>query len=84
MISCEHYDSIELVCLFHYPVAITLSNGSVISGTAQDTQRNDQHEECIRIHTVSGDELVVLDRIRTLNVLVENPYIRNVVFRKSK
>lgn len=84
MISCEHHDSIELVCLFHYPVAITLSSGSVITGTAQDTQRNDQHEECIRIHTVSGDELVVLDRIRTLNVLVENPHIRDVVFNTSE
>ena len=80
MIRCGNYDSIELVCLFHYPVAITLASGDVITGTAQDTQRNDQREECIRLHTINGDLLVVLDTIRTLTVLVDNPHIRDVTF----
>ena len=82
MISCGNYDAIELVCLFHYPVAITLSSGNVITGTAQDTQRNEQLDECIRLHTTNGDALIALDSIRKLTVLVENPHIREVLFTR--
>lgn len=42
MISCEQYDYIEIVCLYHYPIELTMKSGERINGVALDTKRNDQ------------------------------------------
>ncbi|WP_016956156.1 Rho-binding antiterminator [Catenovulum agarivorans] len=80
MISCSDYDYIEIVCLFNYPIQLTLKNGGSIIGTALDTTRNDAREECIKINITGKDTLVVLDSIAKLRITVDNPHFVEVVF----
>lgn len=76
MISCNQHDYIEIVCMYHYPIKLTLKSGEIIQGIALDTQRNEQRDECIKI----DEHLVVLEGIKILEVMVENPHLQKVTF----
>ncbi|EDY86343.1 modulator of Rho-dependent transcription termination (ROF) [gamma proteobacterium HTCC5015] len=80
MISCDHYDYIEIVCLFKYPVELTMKSGEIIAGKALDTVRNPLNEECIKLQVENDEVAVVLDAIKQLHVLVENPHFETVSF----
>ncbi|MEH6442546.1 MAG: Rho-binding antiterminator [Oceanospirillaceae bacterium] len=80
MISCAQYDYIEIVCMFNYPVKLTLNTGEIIEGVALDTLRNQQREELIKIKTDNRETLVVLDVIVTLQVCIENPHFQEIIF----
>jgi Rho-binding antiterminator len=80
MISCNEYDYIEIVCMFKYPIQLTLKTGEVIECTALDTARNDLREECIKVELNGSDVLVVLENISKLKVNVENPHFTEVSF----
>ena len=80
MISCNQHDYIEIVCMYHYPIKLTLKSGDIIEGVAADTQRNEQGVECIKIEIKGIEQLVVLDEIKILEVVVENPHLQKVTF----
>ena len=80
MISCGNYDYIEIVCMFKYPLELTMKSGDVICGQALDTTQNPSREECLKLRVDSNDVLVVLDAISTLKVTVENPHFNQVSF----
>lgn len=80
MISCNQHDYIEIVCMYHYPIKLTLRSGDIIQGVALDTQRNNQRDECIKIDIEGVEQLVVLEEIQILEVMVENPHLQKVTF----
>ena len=82
MISCNEYDYIEIVCMYRYPIKITLKSGSVVNCIALDTQRNESREECIKVKTDAEEleTLVKLSNIATLEVCIENPHFKVVSF----
>ncbi len=80
MISCERYDDIEVVCLFQYPVRLTLKSGLTLEGTALDTARNENGGECLRLKRAQEEVLVVLDELDLLEVTIENPHLQRVSF----
>lgn len=80
MISCSEYDYIEIVCLYRYPVTLKLKSGESVQGTAADTVRNDQKEECIKLLVNGAGQLVVLDQVAELTVNTENPHFQQVTF----
>ncbi|MDD1783659.1 Rho-binding antiterminator [Enterovibrio sp. ZSDZ35] len=80
MIKCSDYDYIEIACLFHYPIKLTLKMGEAIEGIAQDTQRNQAKDECIVLDIQGDHQLIVLDTISAIDVLIENPHFRHVSF----
>lgn len=80
MISCGNYDYIEIVCLFNYPIEITLKSAEVITGKALDTSKNSLGEECIKLFTQDSDLLVELDSIAKLKVTMDNPHFQEVTF----
>ncbi|WP_261835500.1 Rho-binding antiterminator [Vibrio ishigakensis] len=80
MISCSQYDYIELICLYRYPIKLKLKSGSVVTGSAFDTARNQRGDESLKLMTDSGEMLVVLDDISTLIVTVDNPHVGFVSF----
>lgn len=80
MINCNQHDYIEIVCMYRYPVQLTLKSGEVIAGIAVDTVRNEQREECIKLTTKTGEQLVVLDQLITLEVTLDNPHLQRVAF----
>jgi Rho-binding antiterminator len=79
MISCSNYDYIEIVCLYRYPVRLQLQSGEVFEGTALDTARNQERQECIKIQVNESEQLVQLDTIAYLEVTAENPHIQGKV-----
>lgn len=80
MISCNQHDYIEIVCMYHYQIKLTLKSGDIIEGIALDTQRNDQRDECIKIDMEGVEQLVILEGIKMLEVMVENPHLQKVTF----
>lgn len=80
MISCNQHDYIEIVCMYRYPVKLTLKSAEIVAGIAVDTVRDAQREECIKLTTESGEILVVLNQLKQLEVTVENPHLRHVIF----
>jgi len=80
MISCNQHDYIEIVCMYRYPIKLTLKSGDTIQGIALDTQRNEQGVECIKVEIEKVAQLVVLEEIKVLEVEVENPHLQKVTF----
>ena len=80
MISCHQYDYIEIVCLYDYPVILTLKSGQIVEGIALDTARNDSRQECIKLDVKGINVDIVLSEIALLSVDVENPHITQVSF----
>lgn len=80
MISCNDYDYIEIVCLYHYPVKLFLRSGDVIEGIALDTKRNEDREECIELKANNETKLVKLDTIAKLHVTKDNPHFTEISF----
>ena len=52
MVSCTEYDYLELACLYHYSVKLTMKVGAPITGIALDTTHNENSQECILISTL--------------------------------
>jgi len=81
MISCNDYDYIEIVCMYSYPIKLTMKSTEIIRGVALDTQRNELREECIKISAEDeSNMLVVLDNIKKLEICVENPHFNEITF----
>ena len=80
MISCNQHDYIEIVCMYRYPIKLTLKSGDIIQGIAQDTQRNDRRDECIKINIDGVERLVILEEIKTLEVTLDNPHLQKIGF----
>lgn len=80
MISCNDYDYVEIVCLFRYPVRLTLKLGQSLEGIAVDTARNSEKKEVIKIDREGVEHLVVLDEIVLIEVLVDNPHFNQKRF----
>jgi Rho-binding antiterminator len=80
MLSCEQYDYIEIACMHRYPVQLVLRSGQEISGTAVDTARNDQKQECVKLLVENENTLVVLDEVLEMMALAENPHFERVRF----
>ncbi len=80
MISCNQHDYIEIVCMYRYPVKLTLKSAEIVAGIAVDTVRDAQREECIKLTTESGEKIVALNQLKQLEVTIENPHLGYVIF----
>ncbi|WP_105168970.1 Rho-binding antiterminator [Pseudoalteromonas sp. T1lg23B] len=83
MLSCNEHDYIEIVCMYQYPVRLTLKTGRIVVGIAVDTKRNETRQECIQLKHDGQMDLVVLDEIVKLAVTVANPHISEITFSAS-
>ncbi len=83
MISCSDYDYFEIVCLYRYPVRLLMLSGDVIEGVARDMKRNTSKAECIELEVESGNKLVELEYISTLEVTIENPHFSQLKLNKA-
>jgi len=80
MLTCQQYDYIEIACMYRYPVRLTLKSATTIEGTAVDTCRNEQNQECIQLDINGKMEKVVLDELNVMEVLVANPNFQSIYF----
>ena len=81
MLKCDLHDYIEMVCLYHYPLKLTLSDGTVLTGTALTTRYNQQRQECLIIKQNDSEQHLVLEDIARLEVTVQNPHLQHVRFK---
>ncbi|MGB0835687.1 MAG: Rho-binding antiterminator [Psychrobium sp.] len=79
-ISCNLYDTIEIVCMYRYPVTLLLKSGDEVIGIAVDTALNEQKAECIALDCNGKQILVVLDELKQMRVNVDNPHLTVVEF----
>ncbi len=82
MVSCNEYDYIELVCLYRYPIKLTLKTGEIIDCTALDTQYDAARKECIKVSIEGVESYIVLNEISKLEVSIDNPHFKQVVFNE--
>ncbi|EGU38574.1 hypothetical protein VII00023_10604 [Vibrio ichthyoenteri ATCC 700023] len=80
MISCQQYDYLEIACLYHFPVRITLKDHSIYEGIAQNTRYNEQHQECLLLQTQQAEILLPTEQMISLHALIENPHFSVVEF----
>ena len=80
MISCNEYDYIEIACMFRYSVRLLMRGDTVLEGIAVDTCVNQQKQECIKLQQEEGERLVLLDSLKQLQVLSDNPRFTLVDF----
>ncbi len=80
MISCQQYDYLEIACLYQFPVRITLTDGTIIEGIANDTRYDNQHQECLLLQTAQGEQLVATARLQSLEVTIVNPHFTFIKF----
>jgi Rho-binding antiterminator len=85
MLSCHDYDAIEILCMHHYPINITMKTGCVIKCVALDTFINEFRQECIKVelNTHYSQEnkmidLVVLNDISNIEICIENPHFQHL------
>ncbi len=80
MISCQQYDYIEIACMYHFDVIISLTNGEEVIATAIDTQRNALNNECIKLQQSQQTILVELNQIISIEALKANPHFDKIIF----
>ena len=80
MISCNHYDYIEIACMHHLSIELVLKNGASVCGVATDTKRNTNRDECIVVNVNGELKLIVLTTISVFKVRESNPYFDHVNF----
>lgn len=80
MISCNLHDTIEIVCMYRYPVLLTLKSGEEVTGTAVDTGINAERQEYIKIAVDDRERAVLLETVSSMQVTTENPHINKVCF----
>ncbi|GAB2643818.1 Rho-binding antiterminator [Vibrio panuliri] len=82
MISCSQYDYLEIACLYHFPVKLTLLDGHELSGIACDTGYNALKQECLILEVEGTREYVVTDNLKSLRVTLDNPHFSFVEFKQ--
>jgi Rho-binding antiterminator len=80
MISCHEYDYIEIACMYHYSVELSLRNGSKVKGIAWDTGRSEDKQECLILKIEDETHEVLLQDVKALTALVKNPHFTTVTF----
>ncbi|ASG02174.1 Rho-binding antiterminator [Vibrio anguillarum] len=80
MVTCSQYDYIELACLFHLPVKLTLKNGLTYSGTAMDTLRNEHQQECIVLKNEQSEHLIETNALLMMEALSSHPHFTLIKF----
>ncbi len=80
MISCNHYDYIEIACMHHLSIELILKNGDSVCGVATDTKRNALKQECIAINVNGELKFIELTSISVIKARKSNPYFDHVNF----
>lgn len=94
MISCDLHDTIEIACMYHFSVELTLKNGECVSGIAdtiviKKEVTNKDRQECIRlVDNTQADEkksplLIPLSTLAFMRALTPNSHFNTISFDES-
>lgn len=78
-ISCNLHDYVEIACLYHYQVKLTLRDRQTIEGKAIDTLSSANKCEYLLIDT-GRKQQIELNQLKKLQVLTPNARFTEVIF----
>ncbi|WP_299798267.1 Rho-binding antiterminator [uncultured Shewanella sp.] len=78
MIRCDIHDYIEIACLYRIELLLTLRSGEEVVGVAKTTCIDDHRKECIVIESGGESVSIVLDSIKRMTAVTENPHFNSV------
>ncbi|KZX76388.1 hypothetical protein A3715_12855 [Oleiphilus sp. HI0009] len=80
MISCQQYDYIEIACTYKLRVQLFLKDAEVVEGVVVDTAYDQHRNECVKLRMETQENLVILDTVKRMRALDENPHFHEVEF----
>lgn len=83
MMTCDQHDYVEIACMYHYPVKLTLKSGAELKGRPLDTQRNKLQQECIKMQLEDSISLVLLDSMVQMEAQIDNPHFHVIRFHSA-
>lgn len=78
-IACELHDYLEIACLYHYQVKLTLKDHSTLEGKAIDTLTTAEKREYLLLDN-GQEQRIELNQLKKLTVLTPNAAFSEVVF----
>lgn len=80
MLSCHQHDYIEIACMHHLTIKLTLSDGRQIVGIAHDTFYNQNREECMMLLVEQQQQPIILDNLVSMVAITKNPHFSTINF----
>ena len=80
MINCAIHDYIEIACVFHYRIELTLLDGTSTRGRAQTTQTRAHKKEFLVLKSDAGEQYIDMDSIKSMQALTTNPHFDKIKF----
>ncbi|MGZ5027866.1 MAG: Rho-binding antiterminator [Methylobacter sp.] len=79
-ISCDLHDYLELACMHHYKVRLTLNNHQILEGKALDTLTTAEKQEYLIIDMGDEQSRIELNQLKKMEVLTHNAKFQEVSF----
>jgi len=80
MISCANHDFIEIACLYHLQLRVTLDDLSQTEGQAQTTKTSPDKKEYLVLSSTNHPLEVELEKIKSIRALTPNPHFQQIDF----
>lgn len=81
IMDCDLHDYLEIACLFHYRVRMTLTDGRTVEGTAVTTGVAPGRVEVLTLDTGDGHTDLPLADLARMDVLTPNARVQGATFR---
>lgn len=82
-IACARYDYIEIACMRHYELAVSLLSGDVVHGRAQTTRIVNKEEFLALLCDDQQTKEIRLDKIHKIRTLSNNAAFDTVVINSD-
>jgi Rho-binding antiterminator len=80
MISCQTHDYIEIACLFGFQIRLQLTDGTIRQGKAITTETTPDKREWLILEQQSGETLIDLIQIKSMQSLTPNCHFDQINF----
>ena len=80
LISCAIHDYIEIACMYHFKVNLTLQDNTTFQGIAKTTKTSTDKNEYLILKQEDKFTSIELGRIKIMQSLTKNPHFDTVNF----
>ncbi|TQV72150.1 hypothetical protein FLL45_18185 [Aliikangiella marina] len=80
IIDCAVHDYVEIACMYGFDLTLKLDDESTCQGKALDVTIDNNRDECLVIEEKGKTLQVVLNRVKSMKVINENPHFEIVDF----
>ena len=80
IIDCAVHDYVEIACLYGFDLTLKLDDNTTRQGKALDVKLNANRDECLVLEEEGKAHQVVLNRVKSMRVINDNPHFEIVEF----